>query len=234
MKIILFDIESTPLESYTWTKYINGPVIKVKKDWQLLSFALKELNKGSVQVYSRRNMTERQLVKKMRDVFMDADVLVAHNGDSFDIKKVKAKFIEFGLKPVPHKSSIDTKKLAKQSFAFTGNSLDELARLLKVGSKVKHSGFELWERCMAGEVAAFKEMEAYNKHDVVLLEGVYNKLQPWAKNHPNVSVMQGRPEACPKCGHGTLQARGKHFTGKRLVHRFMCKGCYGWTNGKAA
>lgn len=234
MNIILFDIETTPIEAYTWTKWLNGPVVRVKQDWRLLCFAQKSLGSEITHVFSRRNYTERQLVKRLHTLFMEADVLIAHNGDSFDIKKANAKFIQYGLKPVPPKSSVDTRKLAKQSFAFTGNSLDELGHLLGVGRKMKHSGFELWEQCMAGNVAALKHMEKYNKQDVLLLEKIYNKLIPWAKNPPNLALLGGKPDACPKCGDGRLQARGVRYAKTRVYKRYMCRNCWGWCYGTKA
>jgi len=52
---------------------------------------------------------------------------------------------------------------------------------IKVGAKVKHSGFELWIKCMAGDAKAWKEMKEYQIQDVNLLIDLYEKLRPWIK-----------------------------------------------------
>lgn len=223
-KVLFFDIESTPNIGYTWGKYEQN-VIAFKKEWELLSFAYK-FEGDSVHCKSQNNLSEKQLVSELHSLLERADVVVAHNGDEFDIKKAKAKFLEFGFPPPKPFLSIDTKKEAKRYFKFNSNSLDDLGNLLGVGRKMQTGGFDLWLNCMKGDKKAFAKMEKYNKQDVLLLERVYNKLKPWMKSHPNVAI--GKPDACPKCA-GVLQSRGYLATGAGILkQRFQCKECKGW------
>src|SRR5271166_157487 len=223
-KILFFDIETTPNISYTWGKYDQN-VIEFKKEWELLSFAHK-VSGQQVQCISRRHLDERSLVRSLHDVLaQDYDAVVAHNGKDFDIKKANAKFIQFGMTPVHLNYVIDTKQEAKKHFKFNSNKLDDLGRFLGVGRKIKNSeGFELWLKCMAGDVKAFKQMEKYNIQDVRLLERVYLKLRPWIKH-------RGLRD-CNKCGSSRLQKRGVYRTAVSVYQRYQCQDCGGWSRSR--
>ena len=174
IKILLYDIETTPNVSYTWGMYDQN-VIAFQKEWELLSIAFRWFNESKPQVLSRRTLSEKELVGRVHKLFDEADFLIAHNGDEFDWKKMNAKFIQFKLKPPSPAVKIDTKKLAKKYFKFNSNSLNNLCDLLEIGKKIDTGGIELWLGCMRGDVASLKKMEEYNLKDILLLEKLYLK-----------------------------------------------------------
>jgi DNA polymerase elongation subunit (family B) len=225
-KVLLFDLETFPNIAYVWGKW-EQDVIKFQREWELASFAYKWLGESEVHCMSRRNLTEKQLVKNLLDLFNSADVLIAHNGDQFDIKKSRAKFIQFGFKPPAINKSIDTKKIAKSQFAFNSNSLNDLGETLGLGKKVETGGFDLWLRCMNNEKAAWGLMEKYNKQDVILLEKVYYKFRSWMPNHPNLAVLEDRA-GCATCASTRIQYRGFTPTPKNKKRRYVCLDCGKW------
>ena len=77
-----------------------------------------------------------------------ADELVAHNGDKFDIKKLRTRCIYHRIPMFPKYQSLDTLKKAKDNFSFISNSLNAIANYLGLGSKMPHEGFGLWIKCM--------------------------------------------------------------------------------------
>lgn len=85
---------------------------------------------------------------------------------------------------------------------------------------------------MNNEEAAWKEMEEYNVHDVVILEKVYLKLLPWIPNHPNHGLYKDVADVCPNCGGNHLERRGYAYTGAGKYQRFQCKGCGTWSRSK--
>lgn len=229
-RVLLYDIETSPNLAYVWGMYEQN-VIAYNKEWELLSFSYKLLGDSKVEVTTRLDFndpTDKSLTKELWTVLNSADVLVAHNGLSFDNKKANAKFVEHGLGPVAPYQNVDTRQVAKAHFKFNSNKLDDLGKLLGVGRKAKTPGFEMWLGCMKGDKESFRLMAKYNKQDVVLLEKVYKKLLPWIKNHPNVSLISGIADGCPKCGSLKLQRRGVRYTKAQIYHRFQCLGCGGW------
>ena len=191
-KTLLFDLETAPLLSYTWGIWEQN-VVEVKRDWYILSVAWKWLGESKVHVMSlpqfknwnKDKEDDSALIKELWKLFDEAEVIVAHNGNSFDIKKSNARFIINELKPPSPYKTIDTKLVAKRYFKFDSNKLNELGKYLKLGKKLETGGFELWKGCMAGDMKAWKKMCAYNKQDVAIIKKVYNKLHPWTTNHPS-------------------------------------------------
>ncbi len=175
-KILLFDVETAPNLSYTWGKW-EQDVIAFKNEWYLMSFAWKYLGDKKTQVLSladfpgyKKNPTDdRLLVRALWSHFDNADVIIAHNGDAFDIKKANARFVYHKLVPPSPYKQIDTKKVAKKYFNFNSNSLNDLGQYFKIGKKLSTGGFDLWLGCMAGDKASWKTMCEYNKQDVELL-----------------------------------------------------------------
>jgi transposase-like protein len=78
-------------------------------------------------------------------------------------------------------------------------------------------------------------MKQYNKRDVVLLEELYAKLQPWIKNHPNRALYIDNLEddVCPNCASTNLRARGFALTNMGKFRRFRCHDCGAWSRSKS-
>lgn len=230
-KILLFDIETSPNISYTWHGKYDQTVIDFKKEWELLSFGYKWLDEKTVHCITRNNFkdkTDKSLTKALWKIIDEADIIIAHNGLAFDIKKSNAKFIEHGLTPPSPYKVVDTLKVARNKFKFNSNRLNDLGRYLGVGEKVKTGGFDLWLGCMANKAASWKLMVKYNKQDVLLLERVYKKLLAWITNHPNLTLFTHKLASCTKCGSDKLHARGTLVTQSTVYHRFQCQSCGGW------
>lgn len=227
-KILLFDIETTPNLAYVWGKW-EQDVIEYKKEWELLSFAYKWLDEKEVHCETRQNQKDDyKLCVKLHKILSEADVVVAHNGNAFDIKKSKARFLYHNLPPITPLVTVDTKLVAKSVFNFNSNSLNDIGKYLKVGQKQKHTGFELWLGCMSDDKDAWKLMIKYNKQDVVLLEKVYKAMKPWLARHPSVSALNNVKDGCPKCGSLDVVKKGVGAGFSNLRQKMNCKSCGGW------
>lgn len=233
MKILLFDIESAPNLSYTWGKYEQN-VLSFEREGYMLCYAYKWYNETSTKVvsltdfplYEKEPTNDRELVKSLHALFNEADIIIAHNGDSFDIKYANGRFLVHGLQPPTTYQTIDTLKIARQNFKLNSNKLDDLGKVLGIGRKVETGGFELWLGCMAGDYKSWKLMRRYNKQDVDLLNDVYDRLKAWKKNHPSIIADQDaeRPR-CIVCGSEHLEKAGFEFKGGAKKQRWKCKDC---------
>lgn len=238
-KILLFDIETAPNLAYVWAHYEQNVLSHVRERY-VLSFAAKWLGEKEIIVkalpdykgYKPHTDCDASLMKDLWDLFDQADVIVGHNLDRFDIKRSNARFIKHGLGPPQTYKTIDTRKQARKHFDFNSNKLDDLGNFLGVGRKVKHTGFDLWLQCMAGDEAGWKVMRKYNKQDVLLLERVYLELRPWMEAHPNLNVIMNRETGCPKCGSKKIYQRGYRPTNTGRTPRFKCEDCGGWGTGR--
>lgn len=237
-KILLFDIETMANLGWIWGKYEQN-VIDYEQEWFVLCFAYKWLDTNAVKTvglpdfktYKSKKPNDLDVVKAMWQLFDEADIVIAHNGDQFDVKKMNARFVYHKLPPPSPYKQIDTKKVAKRHFNFNSNKLDDLGRYLGIGRKLPHTGWDLWKRCYEGDKTAWGLMLRYNKQDVLLLEEVYLRLRPYMTNHPDYNVFTTSKQRkengalCPNCGSNEFFNRGIERRLKYNLKKVSCKHC---------
>jgi DNA polymerase elongation subunit (family B) len=165
------------------------------------------------------------MLDELHRIMDEADVLIGWNSAAFDSKHIKREFIENGYLPPSPWIELDLMRTVKGQFKFPSNKLDYVSQKLGVGAKVKHSGFQLWLDCMAGNAKAWKEMKEYQIQDVNLLIDLYHILLPWIKNHPHIAASEGNPEGCKNCGSEDLMKYGYRYTSTGKYQRLFCRGC---------
>lgn len=177
--------------------------------------------------FSKDPHDDKFVAETFHKVLQEADVLVGHNSDKFDLRYLKTRMLVHGLAPLAPIASLDTYKVAKRHFMLNSNKLDYIAKLLKIGAKME-TPKGLWLDVMRGDAKAIKTMVEYNKHDVVVLEKVFKKLQPYMENHVNRELFGG--VGCPRCGSSKVQSRGFHRAISRVYRRWQCQApnCMGW------
>lgn len=234
MRTLIFDIETSPNIAAIWGTYEQNAVW-IEQEWQILSFAYKWYGDKSITVKGipdyGNSKSDRELVSELWQLFDEADIIVAHNGDKFDIRKANARFLLHGLPPPSPYRTVDTLKVARSRFALNSNRLDDIAQALGIGMKESTGGAQLWRDCMAGDEAAWKQMKKYNKQDVKLQEAIYEELRPWMKTHPNMGV-ECTGDACPYCASAKIQKRGFGYSQAGEHQRYMCLDCTAWSKGK--
>lgn len=233
-KILILDIETAPIMSYVWGLWDqNVSLNQIEQDWHVLSWAAKWLGEKKIMYQDQRDRLgtiedDRQLLEGIWKLLDEADIIVTQNGKAFDQKKLFARFILNGMKPPSSFKHIDTKQIASRHFAFTSNKLEYLtSNLCKKHKKLKTKkfpGFELWRACMYGDKNAWKEMERYNKQDVLSLEELYTKLIPW-DNSINFALYTDEPAVACSCGSKRLTKNGYAYTSLGKYQRFKCSKC---------
>jgi DNA polymerase III epsilon subunit-like protein len=174
------------------------------------------------------------MLRGIHKLLDEADAVVHYNGSRFDIPTINKEFLLHGFPPPQPYKQIDLLKVARQKFRFPSNKLDYVARALGFEGKVRHIGHELWVKCMNDDPAAWKDMEHYNKGDVLLLEKVYEKLLPWVSSHPNHGLYtDGTRPVCTNCGGEKMQRRGFERTRARIYRRYQCQLCRTWMRSTA-
>ncbi len=233
-KILFYDIETMAAKVYTWSNYQTN-VIQTAEDWYLLSVAWKWQGDTKID-YAQKSKKPRKdykLTKLIWDLFDEADVLVAHNGDSFDQRMMTARFIELGFGPPSPYLTIDTKKVISRVSRNYSNKLDEIARRLDIGRKLDTLGFNTWIGCAKGDAKSWELMKKYNIHDVKLLEEVYMALRPWVEEL-NMSHWSKEEIACKKCKSTNLIKRGFKYTNASVFQAYHCKDCKAYSRGTKA
>jgi hypothetical protein len=230
-KILLYDLETAPLLAHIWSpwdKFVTHE--RLVHDSFILTWAAKWLGDDEV-LYDALTgeeaieQNDSRIVDNLAEMIREADIVVAHNGDKFDVPMLNNRLLKHGLEPIPPVRSIDTCQLSKRNFRLAYNKLDYLGEFLGVGKKIK-TDWSLWERAYHGDEEGIAEMTDYNIQDVVLLENVFDRLVPYVRNFPRlVNAAYEGEEKCPYCGSYDLQRRGYHQTNVSNFQRFQCKTC---------
>lgn len=231
-RVLIYDVETAPLQVYAWGLFDqNIGLNQIKTDRHLLAWAAKWLGDKKViyadQRAAKNVENDKKLVKSLADLLNEADVVVTQNGKKFDNKIVNARLAFHGLKPPGVAKQIDTCQLARKHFGFTSNKLEYLSDKLntkyKKLSHAKFSGFTLWRECLAGNLAAWREMEKYNKHDVLATEELYTKLAPWGTG-VDFNLYTDKLSRVCNCG-GKYKRDGHSYGSAGKFQRYECTSC---------
>jgi DNA polymerase elongation subunit (family B) len=239
LKVLSIDIETAPMIGYLWSLWSEPRSTEfVERDWYIISYAYKWLGNDEVYGKSLRQCTrygaysvgtedDRELIEDLWKLFSEADIVVAHNGDKFDIKKIKTQMLIHMMRPPTPFRTVDTLKICKREFAFTSNRLDYIAERLLGERKLDTGGFDLWKKCLHGDEDAWQHMLDYNIRDVDILERVYLRVRAWDRSHPNVAIMTDIEEpACTVCASTDLRPVDKKTaTNVSLFHTYECGNC---------
>lgn len=243
-KVLLYDIETAPIIGHVWSIWEqNVGLNQIKKDWHVMAWAAKWLGDppNKIMYMDQRKAKniedDKEILKGIWKLLDECDVVITQNGRAFDEKKLNARFILNGMGPPSPYKHIDTKVIASNKFAFTSNKLEYMTdKLCKKYKKIKHEefgGFELWKECLAGNLDAWREMEKYNKYDVLSLEELYTKLAPWDRT-VDFNLYHDSLETACNCGSVRLERRGFNHTASGKFQRYQCKDCGAWFSDKGA
>jgi predicted RNA-binding Zn-ribbon protein involved in translation (DUF1610 family) len=242
-KILTLDIETAPLRSYHWGLWDqNIGLDMIETEWSILSYAAKWLGEKRI-LYKdtggrgkAKVRDDKELLEDLWNLLDTADIVVAQNGQRFDLKRINARLIMHGFTPYSPVRVVDTLVAAKRHFGFTSNKLAWTSLHLTDSPKSDHKkfpGFELWKECLADNPLAWKEMRKYNPQDVIATEKLYLKLLPWITSHPNRGAYNNSTaHQCPKCESTHVQARGQAVLQQGRYQRYQCQDCGGWSRGK--
>lgn len=236
-RVAFIDIETAPIIAAVWQTR-EADAIWVERDTFLLCAAVSWEGSPTVKTlalpdfpgYDKDRTNDSRLLGELFDILDRADIVVAHNGARFDLPKINARLAVHGFAPPSPYKIIDTLKIARKSFKFDSNRLDNLGRYLGVGRKLPNTGGDLWRRCVDGDPAAWAAMRRYNAQDVRLLVRVYEKLKAWGP-HPDLRPYTG-VSGCPTCLSSDVQRRGISVARTRRYQRFQCQGCGTWFSGQ--
>lgn len=174
------------------------------------------------------NQSDKKMLEKFIKIANEADEIIGHNGDNFDIKWIRTRCLFHGISMMPSYVSVDTLKVSRSKFKFNSNRLDYIGQFLGIGKKIK-TDYSLWKEILLNKSAKhMKSMIKYCQQDVILLEKVYKKMSSHieAKTHFGVIFNSDRG-SCPECGSDelTINTTRTMASGMKRV-TLQCKTCH--------
>lgn len=232
-RILIFDIETTPMISYTWGRWNqNVSLDQTIQESYMLCWSACWLSDEKVFgdcLTSEEAIKgdDTRIIESLWYYVNEADILVAYNGEAFDVKKINGMFFLKGLNPPSPYKVVDPCKVARSKFDFSSNKLDALASYLGIPTKM-NTDFNLWKNCMRGDKESLDYMFEYNKKDVAILRQVYIKMLPYITNHPNVANYIGDNMACTHCGEAERYEKLEgyyYYTNTNKYQVYRCLTC---------
>lgn len=230
IKRLFFDIETSPMVVYSWRVgwKLNIGTHNIIEDWKVICISYKWEHEDIVRNFTwDKNQCDKKMLEDFIKVANKADEIVAHNGDRFDIKKIRTRCIFHRIPMFPNYRSLDTLKKAKSGFNFNSNRLDYIAKFLGVGAKLEHEGFDMWVKCMQGDKQALIDMVKYCDMDIIVLEDVFFVMQNYMKHNSHAGILTGGyKHECPNCGGDHTILLKNNFTAAGTIKRLMeCTTC---------
>lgn len=204
IKRLFFDIETSYATGWFWRASwkTSISVDQILKDSAIICICYKWEGDKKVHSLEWKRGDDSKLIKDFIKVILEADEVVGHNSDKFDLKRFRTRCLMNGVKSLPQFKSIDTIKIVRSNFSFDSNRLDYLGQKLNHGGKIK-TDINLWHDIIQRNCPkAMAKMVKYCKRDVDLLEKVYHDVIGYSKPKTNIAISVGNDKwDCPHCGN---------------------------------
>lgn len=227
---LFFDIETSPNIGFFWTAgfKLNISTDSIIKERAIICICYKwEDEKETHALTWDSKQSDKKMLQDFIKVANEADEIVGHNGDKFDLAWVRTRCLFHRIDMFPTYITVDTLKIARSKFKFNSNKLNYIANYLGIGQKIK-TEYDLWKDITFNkDKVAMEKMVKYCKMDVVLLEKVYKELSLHIPVKTHFGVIFGEDRgSCPECGSDDLIKNNKRVTASGLVKiQFRCKTC---------
>jgi len=227
---LFFDIETSPNIGLFWEAGFKKTIspADIIKERAIICICYKWEDDENVKFLT---WDTRQCDKKMLMAFLkvaqQADEIVGHNSDKYDIKWVRTRCLFHDLEPINHITSIDTLKVARSTFKFNSNKLDYIGQYLQQGQKIS-TDYGMWKDILLkNDRKALKLMVEYCQQDIILLEKVYSKLRNYIQPKTHFGLIFGGAKMdCPECGSDHLVVHANKLRASGLRQKVMkCKTC---------
>lgn len=245
-KILFYDLEIALKVGYFYDQWkTNIPHTRIKHHSFIISAAWQwghEDEVHSISVldskarFKKNHRDDYSVVKKLCSIMNEADGAVAHNGDRFDMKELNASIVRHGLTPVHSVTQIDTLKIARSKFKFSGgNSLANLCSFLEIPAEKAKIEEAEWIAACEGDRDAIEKIVKYNKNDIACLKQVYDKLNPFVPAKVNMNLFIRGPHGeelalCPRCGSANMILKKWHKLASGSMRKeTQCKDCGGYS-----
>lgn len=122
------------------------------------------------------------LVEEMKQY----DGLITYYGTGFDLKFIRTRAMKYNL-PFPRYGDIGHVDLyyhTRNRMSLNRNSLFQATQHLEIAGKTKLD-FSYWGLAAMGDRASMKALIKHNVADVVILEGLHKRLEPYCKFNRN-------------------------------------------------
>lgn len=225
-KLLVIDLETSPNVAYVWGMFNqNVSLSQVVEFGRILCIAAKWHGEEGTMFYAEwQPGGYERMIRAAHRLLCEADAVLGWNSDRYDIRWLMQAFYDLGLRRPAGFKKVDLMRKQKGYRWLPSNKLEH-ARNRRGSGKGETGGFPLWPKVLAGDKAARRTMEVYNRRDVEETDAelTYAMQGGWVTGLPNMSVHSG--DVCPCCGSDKLKADSYYQTQTRRYQQWVCLDC---------
>ena len=232
-KILIFDYETSPAKGYFFGSIWETNIIEIIEYEQILCVSWRWYGEKKTHVigqddfkgYKKGVLNDEQLVKYFAPIFDEADVVIGHNSDQFDIKVFNTRLLHWHMKPTLVNKSFDTKKISRNNLHLPSNKLDDIADFLGLERKLPHTGKNMWLGCEKGDKKDWKMMKKYCLRDSDIENAVAERLVPFMKSIKDFTDTERVTCPNPLCGSTHMIRRKNRIVKNGYKIQYQCMDC---------
>lgn len=228
-KRLFYDIETSFCEGTFWRPGFNQTILpdQILKHGQIICVSWKWEDDDEIKNihWGLKDQCDKKVLKKFIPELNKANEIVAHNGDRFDIKWLRARAAFHGLDMKPFYRMVDTLKLSKRYFALPSYKLSEVAKYFGLTPKMDPGGLQTWIDIVIHKNGdALKTMMEYCDGDITTLEEVFHKIRRYTKHSMHHAVQGGQGKYfCPECTGLGMWNKTYTTAAGTTKHYFKCR-----------
>lgn len=239
--ILYFDIETSMM--LAWIHQLHKQTVgyhQLHEDFSskkilCISYRYGHWKKAKVLKWDADKRCDIKMLEKFNKIASDAQLLLGHNAQGFDVKELRTAIALRGLAAAWCETPcLDTLTEWKRTFRFASNRLDYVARELGVGRK-SPVNIDHWIQCTLGNKGKYlKEMTTYCGIDTDILYECHKRLDFYVPPSKAVYNLRTRdysnyPEECSaNCGNTDKKQFIKYgpygYKGKSY-QQYRCQKC---------
>jgi uncharacterized protein YprB with RNaseH-like and TPR domain len=156
----------------------------------ILSYAIKTAGKNEFfterltrnEFGQRKYLQDREIVKHLIKDMKKYDIICGYYSARFDIPYIRSRALRYNIKfPSANElRHIDLYFTVKKNLRLNSNRLATVSEFLGVPGKTIIKS-EYWVSALSGDETSLKYIQNHNLKDVIVLEKVFNKMQPYFK-----------------------------------------------------
>lgn len=208
---LYFDLEVSKSMYYSYGRKVKGEWLRgadLVHEYFIIAWAASYIGGGKVfsacvTPEQALNWTDAEILAPLHDLLSSAAVLVGHNVDAYDLKKVNTRFIINGWKPIQNhdgkaKKTEDSLKIVRSRFAFEDNTLDALCVKFGIDGKDKITDDDWREVLKTGNQGTLDKIHKYCRGDVRNGKKLYNLFAPYSGKAEDYGSMKAIKETKEK------------------------------------
>jgi hypothetical protein len=231
MKILGFDVETTPNLVWTYDLFSKNPtpIHWVVEPQRMACVAARFKGESKTYFFSEWEHGQQGMAEGLYRLFEQADALETYNGKGFDEPWARTLFAQNGLTAYRELPHIDLYQQTKR-FRLPSHKLEWVStRLARVEGKVPISLMMEIQAAIGGDLKAQRKVKRYNVRDVSVLFEIHDSLGSWFKL-PNALLYHDVPaDACPRCLSTNREQRGYRTLTTGRYKTYHCLSCGGWS-----